>query len=164
MYSFRASDGKYYGPVPLETLRQWVAESRVVPTSTIIDHESGRECFASEIPNLFPTEGPPKDWSTPPPETPYPRGPGYSPSAPNADLSTGWTLFGVGVFGCLFCGIVAWICFPLAIANANKALAIGDQRATTLKTLSIVFLVLSIVGTLASLAFYWPLMFGSRIF
>ncbi len=153
MYSVRGPDGKTYGPVPIDVLRQWVREGRVLPTTMVVEMDSGFEVSASTVPGLF--SAMPGSPAQPP--SPYPRAqnvhqplPGFSPSAQN-DLNMGWTYFGIGTFGCVCCTILAWIFYPLAIVNANKVLAAGDQRGQTLKMLSIIFLIVSVVFLILSL-------------
>lgn len=153
-----------YGPVSIDVLRQWVREGRVLPETMVTEVETGFEVAASSVPGLFTTG--PSDWSQPP--SPYPRtqpgyvpGPIYSPAA-QQDLTIAWTFFGIGVFGCLCCSLLSWVFYPLAIVNANKVIAAGDPRGQTLKTLSIVFLVLAAIATLANFFFTWPFMMGGR--
>jgi hypothetical protein len=156
MYSVRGPDGKLYGPVPIDVLRQWVREGRILPTTMVIEQDSGFEVMANTIPGLF-SPGP-ADWSQPP--SPYPRSQnsyqpaaGYAAPLTQQDLNTGWTYFGIGTFGCVCCTILALIFYPMAIMNANKVLAAGDQRGQTLKILSIIFLILAIVALIFSIAF-----------
>jgi len=52
MYKVIGADGKQYGPVTLEQLRNWVAESRLGPQSRVLDPESGEWKNASEIPEI----------------------------------------------------------------------------------------------------------------
>jgi hypothetical protein len=51
--------GKDYGPADLETLREWKADGRVLPTNPVrrIDREIWQT--AAEVPGLFPVEPPP---------------------------------------------------------------------------------------------------------
>lgn len=162
MYTVRGPDGNVYGPVSIDVLRQWVREGRVLPTTMVTEVETGFEVAASSLPGLF-TMGP-TDWSQPP--SPYPRTqpgsgpvPGYSPQT-QQELSMGWTYFGIGVFGCFCCAVLSWIFYPLAIVNANRVIAAGDQRGQTLKILSIVFLVLALLAAVANL-FVWMSMMES---
>jgi hypothetical protein len=156
MYSFRAHDGKVYGPVPFATLQQWAQQGRILPTSTLIEQATGKEMLAAELPGLFAQEPPAGGWAEPPQQSPYPRQ--TAPQYGNPpELGTGWTYFGIGAFGCLCCALLSWIFFPLAIVNANKVLARGDGRGQTLKVLSIVFLILSVVAVVlnAMFRFFW---------
>jgi hypothetical protein len=77
-------DGKEYGPASLDTLRSWVAENRILPTTMLKSQQSGLTVAASSIAALFPqsppqvTAPPVGDWSRPPTAAAsYPRsGPG----------------------------------------------------------------------------------------
>lgn len=55
------TDGVVYGPVPLATLFEWVAQGRVVPGTVLIDWQ-GRRLVAASLPELqgaFPPVAPP---------------------------------------------------------------------------------------------------------
>lgn len=59
MYSVIGSDGQTYGPVDVNTLKNWCAEGRVTPATNIIDGVSGRTMRASDLQDLygiFPTQ------------------------------------------------------------------------------------------------------------
>jgi len=51
-YSVSGPDGSQYGPVDLMTLKQWVQEGRVTPTSEVTDHLSNQKMQASSISEL----------------------------------------------------------------------------------------------------------------
>lgn len=164
MYNIRAADGRIYGPADLETLRQWVQEHRILPETMLIDATTLREFPARELEGLFPMGNPEQAWAQPPAASPYPRQavPGYTgPPAGYAEqeLRTGWTYFWVGIVGIFCCAILSWIMFPLAITQANKALRLGAGQAGTLKTLSIVFLVISVA--IAALGVFLQFAMGS---
>lgn len=52
MYSVVGSDGQVYGPVDLMTLRLWIAEGRIIPTTSLIDPQDGRVIQAQMAPAL----------------------------------------------------------------------------------------------------------------
>lgn len=154
MFSVLGADGRVYGPVDLDTLRQWVAERRVVPTTEVIEIATQRRMPASYVPGLFDSR-PGETWAQPP-RSPYPRKFNTQPVSPaGADLTTGWVFFALGAVGCVTCAILSLVFFPLAIAQANRPEVSLSQAASTLRILSIIFLVLSVL----SLVLYL-LMFG----
>lgn len=51
-YYVLAVDGKTYGPVDLEGLRQWVREGRIVAGTRLREVTTGREVLASEVAEL----------------------------------------------------------------------------------------------------------------
>ena len=51
-YSVLGTDGNQYGPVDIATLKQWVTEGRVLPTSQVTDNLSNRTMIASQMPEL----------------------------------------------------------------------------------------------------------------
>ncbi len=51
MYGVVGTDGVVYGPVPVAALFEWVAQGRIVPTTTLIDWQ-GRHLAASAVPEL----------------------------------------------------------------------------------------------------------------
>jgi hypothetical protein len=58
MYRIIGGDGKEYGPVPLETIKQWVQEGRIGPRTRIQGSDSTEWRSAPELPelsNLFPS-------------------------------------------------------------------------------------------------------------
>lgn len=51
MYGVVGTDGVVYGPVPVAALFEWIAQGRVVPTTTLIDYQ-GRPLMAAAVPEL----------------------------------------------------------------------------------------------------------------
>ena len=51
-YYVLAVDGKTYGPVDLDGLRQWVREGRIVAGTRLREVTTGREMLASDLPEL----------------------------------------------------------------------------------------------------------------
>ncbi len=58
-FSIRGLDGNFYGPVDLNTLRQWVQEGRV-QRETLIRDQAGHEFLAGSWEALFPPMAPPR--------------------------------------------------------------------------------------------------------
>ena len=52
-YFVIAPDGNEYGPADLVTLKQWVSENRLYPTTQLKDEQTGQIIAAGTIPNLF---------------------------------------------------------------------------------------------------------------
>lgn len=155
MFSVRGADGKVYGPVDLDTLRQWATEGRLVPTTEVIEIATQRRMPASYVPGLFQNH-PDNDnrWARPP-QSPYPRSyASYNPTQASADLTTGWVFFALGAAGCVTCACLSLIFFPLAIAQANRPEVRLSQTAAALRILSIVFLVLSVLSLVLTFAMF----------
>jgi Domain of unknown function (DUF4190)/GYF domain 2 len=90
MYRIIGTDGRQYGPVSLEQIRQWIAEGRVESHTPIFAEGAKEWSFAGRLPefaNYFAT-------TTPPPIR-----------APGRPLQTS----GFATAG-LVCGIFAWVC------------------------------------------------------
>lgn len=79
MYSVVGSDGQVYGPVDTETLRQWIAEGRILPTTNLVDPLDGRMIQAQHAPVLMGTF--PDPYLTP--QAPHPQAHAY----PRPDLA-----------------------------------------------------------------------------
>ena len=52
-------DGKEYGPASVDTLKQWVAENRLLPTTQLRDFNTGQIVLASAVQGLFASQTPP---------------------------------------------------------------------------------------------------------
>lgn len=52
MYSIIGADNRQYGPVELPTLVQWAREGRIIATTTVLDHATGRRFLASDMEEL----------------------------------------------------------------------------------------------------------------
>lgn len=52
-YFITGADGQEYGPVSIDTLRQWASEGRVLPTTSVRSFETGATTPASQLPGLF---------------------------------------------------------------------------------------------------------------
>ena len=66
MYKIIGADGKEYGPVSAEQLRQWLTEGRVNRQTPVTLESGGNWSFLSTYPELNPTGGSPP---IPPPKT-----------------------------------------------------------------------------------------------
>jgi hypothetical protein len=107
-YLVAAPDGKEYGPVTLDQLRDWVQQDRVRPDTQLKNFHTGQPMAASAVPGLFGAIAPPPatDWSQPP--TPgTASSPGYQAARPTDD--------GKGVFfGVIFrCALAIVLFFAL---------------------------------------------------
>lgn len=90
-YFVQGPDGQRYGPADKTQLKEWVAQGRVVPTTSITDSD-GKDLLAAEIIGLFPDpeaepdrygSAPPQvSRPTPPPPSPYPVPPGQTSFVP----------------------------------------------------------------------------------
>jgi hypothetical protein len=56
-YEVLAVDGKTYGPVDLEGLKTWQREGRLAANTRLRELATGRELFASDVPELRPLFG-----------------------------------------------------------------------------------------------------------
>lgn len=77
-YLVTAADGKEYGPVTFDELRQWAQQDRVRHDTPVKNFHTGQAMAAGAVPGLFSATPPPaigQDWSQPPaPPAAYPRG------------------------------------------------------------------------------------------
>ena len=74
-YFVVGSDGNEYGPVDIDTLKQWATENRIQPTTSLRDEQSGVRGLASQVPGLFTASAPAV--STSPPMGPPSGNPSY---------------------------------------------------------------------------------------
>lgn len=67
-YMVTGADGKEYGPVSFDQLRQWRDDNRVGPQTQVRNFHTGQVLMASAIPGLFAATpmAPATDWSRPP--------------------------------------------------------------------------------------------------
>ncbi len=151
-YVIDGNSGQKYGPADLATLNQWAREGRVRPDARIEDAILGTVMMANQVPGIeFPTAPPTAPMPNPgmgyqPPSTgsPYPRGfetpPSMGPQAGDKEVTNSWIYLALG-FAC--CGIIF---YPLSITSANRALAMGNERAKTPRIIAIVMTVLMVIG------------------
>ena len=137
-------DGQEYGPASIDTLRQWVSENRVLPTTMLKSVQSGLTVAASTIGELFPPmrvaapqSAPPGNWSQPPSD--YPRNAGYVPQSMDdgkADLMWAigrsvaaliffFVLQGIGLFFAIYAVIYAFRAKEKGHRFGNLAVAIS---------------------------------------
>lgn len=70
MYEVIGSDGKAYGPVDLQTLRQWCREGRVVEETQLVDPMTRLDFPARELPDLADVFAEKRTRSSAPPDRP----------------------------------------------------------------------------------------------
>lgn len=169
-YVISGADGKAYGPVSAETIRQWVAEGRLGPqTQATRDGEAASAPLASfpEFAGLFPTAaGPasaPLPVAAPPPVQAMPAS--YAAAPATSSLAVASLVLGVLALTCGLTCIPAIICGHLArarIAAARGALG-GAGMALAGLILGYVFLVVCAVAILAIVAgMLLPALGGAR--
>ena len=119
MYKIIGADGKPYGPISIEQLRQWIADGRVNAATRVQEAGAVEWKTAADFPELgfAPAAGVPRMGSTPPPLR------SGRPSAQQNGLAI--TSFVLGLlspvcFG-LLAGIPAIICGHLARARARRS-------------------------------------------
>ncbi len=126
-YYIHAVDGQKYGPVELDTVNQWIAEGRVVPTTLLQPENSAMQVAASTIDGLTWGQGQTFD--------------SYSPQT----LSNAHYEF-VGAWACLGASFVL-CCLP---PGAHISLGIGGMVLSVLayrkgKTLALLALILNLL-------------------
>lgn len=85
-YMVTGLDGKEYGPTDLATLKTWVAENRLAPTTVLRDFNTGQTMAASAVPGLFAQPDP----NVPPRAAAYARpGTTYAPAATSSSEGGG---------------------------------------------------------------------------
>jgi hypothetical protein len=52
VYSIDGADGQTYGPAHIDTLIEWAREGRVVPRTSVTDHDTGRRFLACDLAEL----------------------------------------------------------------------------------------------------------------
>jgi hypothetical protein len=72
-YFVVGSDGKDYGPVGVDTLKQWVADQRVNHSTVLKEQGTSRSILASEIPGLLPPMPQAANYAAPPPPPAMPQ-------------------------------------------------------------------------------------------
>ena len=94
-YLVTAADGKEYGPVTIDELRQWTQQDRVRSDTPVKNFHTGQRMTAGAIPGLFAAAAPPAatDWSQPPPPASYPRA--YTPQTTRTHDDGRGIFFGV---------------------------------------------------------------------
>jgi hypothetical protein len=153
--------GQEFGPADVTLLRQWVAEGRILPGTTIRDSTTGQTMLASTLPSLFPIpiDGP--GVYVPPPGpgqtfSGYPRlaGSDYRSS----DLTVAWILTGISfVVGPCICGVAGLVCAIIGMVFARKVTVAGNPAGKGPMILGIVSIafqvVVTVLGVLALTSF-----------
>ncbi len=170
-----AEGGAKYGPADVDTLKQWVAENRLTPTSMLEDAATGVQIQASQVPGLFPPAQPTIQ-QTPPTETPVGTAspysnPGPTYQSPGASPSPYQQNPYTGPVGSNYGGasgeseaakqavMYGWICFALgivccflispgAIYFGKKAKDEGHSQGNLIFILGIIWTCLGVCGTI----------------
>lgn len=87
MYRIIGADGREYGPITVEQLRQWIAEGRANAQTKILPEGTTEWKALGQFPEFFPAAAPGQPVGAPPP-TPAPL-PGAIPSSAAADQVSG---------------------------------------------------------------------------
>ncbi len=149
MYKIIGGDGKEYGPVTAEVLRQWIVEGRAASQTKVLAEGATDWKLLADLPEFRSVlAGPPVSGVAPAPIAAPP------PSAPrtNSLAVTGLVLGGISLtFGLCCCSglpfsVAAIVCSALALAQISKE----PQQAG--KGLAIAGLVLGIFGVIVGLA------------
>ena len=119
MYNIIGADGKQYGPISIEQMRQWIAEGRVNAETRVQEADAAEWKTAADFLELgfAPAAGVPSVGSTPPP---LPTG---RPSAQQNGLAITSFVLGLLSLVCfgLLAGIPAIICGHLARGRARRS-------------------------------------------
>jgi hypothetical protein len=118
MYKIFGADGKEYGPVSLEQMRKWIAESRVNPQTRVREAGAGEWKSAAEFPEINALFAAGAAVAAPAAGPPPPTG----SAAPQKGLAV--TSLVLGILSCLTCfltGIPAIICGHVAQSRARRA-------------------------------------------
>ena len=148
-YYVIGTDGQQYGPATMDTLKQWVGEQRILPTTMLKSFANGQTLAASAVPGLFeippPVAAAQQNWTQPP--TPYVR-PQQMYRVDDGKYDVIWALvrstlalvffFLLGGIGVFFAGY--------AVMYAFRARDKGHQHANLAIGISICALVLVLIG------------------
>ena len=52
-YMVEGADGKQYGPVTVEAMKDWVSQNRINPQTNVTEFASGTKMLAGAVPGLF---------------------------------------------------------------------------------------------------------------
>jgi hypothetical protein len=155
MYKIVGSDGKQYGSLTTEVVKQWIAERRVERRTPVFVDGASEWTFLGLLPEFaghFASQ-------TPPPQTPPPLT-ASSPARSSGFATTGLVCGLLSIVCCCCCGIpfsllgVVFSLMALSQINRNPDLYEGRAQAVTGLVLSII----SMAGGLFS--FVWSLLFG----
>lgn len=145
MYRIIGADGKEYGPISAEVLRQWIAEGRANGASKVLLENATEWKNLNEIPELAPALNVVAAPGTP---APFSTGPAPSPRKTNPLAITGLIL---GIFS-ITLGLCCCSGFPFSISGAicsGIALSqIGSNPQQEGRGLALTGLILSVAGLL----------------
>lgn len=119
MYKVVGADGKEYGPISLDQLKQWIAQGRVNAQTRVQEVGTTTWKTAADFPELFVMLSP----STPVAPPVVMPGPIPAAGAPGkTGLATASLVLGIlSFFTCFLTGIPAIICGHIAYARARRA-------------------------------------------
>src|ERR1051325_6925523 len=123
MYKVQGSDGKEYGPVTVDVLRQWVTERRVTGQTLVQPVGVTEWRPVSSIPELAAFAGPPAS-GTAPPLPPRPNTPATFPGVVPRTSGLAISSLILGILGIITCGIsslVGIILGSVALAQIKKS-------------------------------------------
>lgn len=158
-YYVIGADGKEYGPANIETLKQWVQDSRVLPGTMLKNFTTGQVVPASSVSELFPAGGPPPvagQWSQPP--SPYLRTPqaGYSmapvSNAGGGDVAWAIARSALAIIFFFFLRGIGLIFAIYAVVYAVRGLQKGHKLGVLAVVISVVTLVIIAIGWLLRLS------------
>lgn len=167
-YYVVTDDGQKFGPADVQTLNQWIAESRLLPTQMLEEEASGARFAARAVPGLnFPV--PVTQTQAPGPGVGPGAGPGAAPGSPgyqgyyrppggttgddgSRDITPAWVLFGVGLVGCCIVPYVSLILAGVGIFFGNRAKSKGHPQGAVAFGLNIGLLILAILYTVLLLS------------
>jgi hypothetical protein len=149
-YSVKGTDGNTYGPVDLQTLKEWASQGRVQPNSTVIDNLSNQTFLASSMSELGLVAAPNNPYASaplPPQQVnQYPRMDGHSTASQSTRLWAILFWLALGIILSLFTRSGGLIVSGFNIFDAFQAKSRGDKYG-------VACIAVSIVGFLALLGF-----------
>ncbi len=159
-YYVSGTDGKEYGPVPIDTLREWVAERRVNATTQLRSVETGLISPASEVPDLFPSPmaAPPMNFPPNPDPQPHPVA-YYATKDESESMSPFWNVLVRTVLAI----ILFFFLQGLGLIFAGYAMYYAIQAKSAGNKYGVICIVIAGVG-LAAVGIGWLLrMNGTRV-
>ena len=144
MYKIIGADGKEYGPVPIDVVRQWLAEGRANAQTRILPDGATEWKALGELPEFQPD----LTSATPPPSGTVPQ-PIRPLASPPKSATNGLAIFGLvlGILSVTFSFCCYGLPFNLAgIVISAVALAQINQQKQEGRGLAIAGLVLSILS------------------
>jgi len=169
-YMVLAHDGKEYGPADVATLKQWVADNRLEPSSRLRDFQTGQIVLASSVQELFPAPAAvatatatmppavqPGPWSNPP--SPYTRAPmpygGTYPTRTNNGAGDVWVSIFRSILAIVFFFVfhgIGLIVGGYGLYYAIRAQANGHKYAWVAIVISSVTMIAIILGWAARIS------------